>query len=151
MSKLSTDDTWTTVFYQCFHGVGAGGESPAFPFLKSRSWPKLLFLWLSGHVIDGGAGARSPAPPSHPPEPRCVGGVVLTWKAGDAGRLTTGKTSATTSTPLPPPTLTSSPARASLPLWPWAHQAGHWSLARAARVEGRPSEKPYPIPPPTRP
>ena len=77
------------------HGVGAGGGNPAFPFLKSRSWPKLLFLWLSGHVIDVGAGARSPAPPSHPPEPRCVGGVVPTWKAGDAGRLTATKTSAT--------------------------------------------------------
>lgn len=124
------------------HGVGAGGESPAFPFLKSRSWPKLLFLWLSGHVIDGGAGARSPAPPSHPPEPRCVGGVVPTWKAGDAGRLTAGKTS----TPLPPPTLTSSPDHASLPLSPWAHRAGHWSLPRAARVEGRPSAKALPHP-----
>lgn len=69
------------------HGVGAGCESPGFPFLKSPSWPKLLFLWLSGHVIDGGAGARSPAPPSHPSEPRCVGGGVPTWKAGDSGRL----------------------------------------------------------------
>lgn len=128
------------------HGVGAGGESPAFPFLKSRSWPKLLFLWLSGHVIDGGAGARRPAPPSHPPEPRCVGGVVPTWKARDAGRLTSRKTSATDLHSPPPPTLTSSPARGSLRLSPWAHRTGHWSLPRAARVEGRPSAKALPHP-----
>lgn len=87
------------------HGVGAGRESPGFPFLKSRSWPKLLFLWLSGHVIDGGAGARSPAPPSHPSEPRCVGGGVPTWKAGDAGRLAAGRTWGTLPTPDPRPAL----------------------------------------------
>lgn len=107
------------------HGVGLAARAQRSLSWKSRSWPKLLFLWLSGHVIDGGAGARRPALlPSTRPNRAGQEGVVPTWKARDAGRLTSRKTSATDLHSPPPPTLTSSPARGSLRLSPWAHRTG---------------------------
>lgn len=45
---------------------GGCSKGPGFPVLKSQPRPKLLFLWRSGHVIDGGAGNRNPAPPPRP-------------------------------------------------------------------------------------